>query len=166
MNRPAAAQLVRPLSGSATVIAMSIAARYLQLAPQADEMPKVPCASPYRAVVLVREGVSNEWRNRVSDWLVKSGCLYMLAWGVDCSIWDDAVDWANMHEFDFESTPLERFVMTTWHEHETIDEFFAFAKNWASHPTVAVDANVILDISSEDREAETLAAWARTERIG
>jgi hypothetical protein len=43
------------------------------------------------------------------------GCLYMMAWGIDCSIRDDAVDWANISDFDFKPIPPERFVMTTWH---------------------------------------------------
>jgi hypothetical protein len=136
--------------------------RYLQIAPEAQELPAIE-TSPFRAIVLVREGVSNEWRNRVSDWLVASGCLYMLAWGIDCSIWDDAVDWANISEFDFKPIPPERFVMTTWHENESIEEVFWFAKNCASHPTVAIDADMILDISTLNRMDETLSDWATAE---
>ncbi len=36
----------------------------------------------------------------------------MLAWGHDCSVRDDAVDWASIGEFDFKPVPPERFVMT------------------------------------------------------
>jgi hypothetical protein len=142
---------------------MNNGVHYLQVQPEAVELPRLPCASPFRAVVLVREAVSNEWRKRVSDWLVTSGCLYMLAWGVDCSIWDDAVDWASLNEFDFGDIPPERFVMTTWHDDESIEEVFAFARSWATHPTVAVDANVILDISFESRESQTISAWSDAE---
>jgi hypothetical protein len=142
---------------------MNDGVHYLQLQPEAVELPRLPCASPFRAVVLVREAVTNEWRNRVSDWLVTSGCLYMLAWGVDCSIWDDAVDWTSLHEFDFGDIPPERFVMTTWHDDESIEEVFSFARSWATHPTVAVDANVILDISFESRESQTISAWSDAE---
>jgi len=75
---------------------MNSTAHYLQVAPEAGALPELPGSAPFRVVVLVREAVSNAWRNRVSDLLVKSGCLYMLAWGVECSRWDDAVDWVNV----------------------------------------------------------------------
>ena len=133
--------------------------RYLQLAPEEATLPELDGMPPFRAVVLVREIVSNDWRNRVSDWLVAAGCLYALAWGQDCSIWDDAVDWASIGAFDFKPIPPEHFVMTTWHEDETIEEVFWFAMHCAEHPTVALRSSLILDIASVEREVETLQAW-------
>jgi hypothetical protein len=138
---------------------MTAAARYLQVAPEA-ELPNLRVVRPFRAVLLLRESVSNDWRNRVSDWLVSEGCLYALAWGLECSAWDDAVDWANIAAFDFKPIPPEQFVMTTWHEDETVEEVFWFAKHCAGHPTVTLESNLILDISSLSREAATMQAWA------
>jgi len=83
----------------------------------------------------------------------------MLAWGHECSVWDDAVDWANVSEFDFKTIPPERFVMTTWHENETMEEVFWFAKNCAGHPTIPLELDLILDIASVGREANTMNAW-------
>ena len=51
--------------------------------------------SAFRTVVVVEAEVTSEWREKVSAWLVESGCLYMMAWGRDCSLWDDSVDYAN-----------------------------------------------------------------------
>ncbi len=110
--------------------------------------------------MLVREDVSNDWRNRVSAWLVSAGCLYALAWGHECSIWDDAVDWANIDAVDFKPTPPERFVMTTWHEDETIEEVFWFARHCAEHPTIPLESNLILDIAWVSHEADTMQLWA------
>ena len=138
---------------------MPSAMRYLQLPPGQETLPKLDGMPPFRAVVLVREIVSNDWRNRVSDWLVAAGCLYMLAWGHDCSGWDDAVDWSSISAFDFKPIPPERFVMTTWHEDESIEEVFWFATHCAEHPTIPLEADLVLDIACIDREAETMATW-------
>ena len=73
-------------------LAMTSAVRYLQVAPEEASLPDLGSLPRFRAVVLAREVVSNDWRNRVSDWLVAAGCLYMLAWGHECSVWDDALD--------------------------------------------------------------------------
>lgn len=61
--------------------------------------------APFRAVVIIEREVSVEWRTDVSNWLVHSGCLYMMAWGQDCSLWDDSVDWANMDYFPSRKSP-------------------------------------------------------------
>jgi len=139
---------------------MTAAVRYLQLPQEEVHLPDLVGMRPFRAVVLIREMVSNGWRNRVSDWLVASGCLYALAWGEDCSAWDDAVDWANIDAFDTKPMPPERFVVTTWHEDETIEEVFWFATHCAEHPTVPLQSDLILDISSANREADATQAWA------
>lgn len=138
---------------------MTADARYLQVTPE-TELPSLAGMPPFCAVVLVRETVSDDWRNRVSSWLVSAGCLYALAWGEDCSIWDDAVDWANIDAFAFKPIPPERFVMTTWHDDETIEEVFWFARHCAEHPTVALESNLIIDIASVSRKIDTMQAWA------
>jgi hypothetical protein len=138
---------------------MTSAVRYLQVAPEEASLPDLGRFSPFRAVVLVRESVSNDWRNRISDWLVAAGCLYMLAWGHECSTWDDAVDRANVSAFNFKAIPPERFVMTTWHDGEPMEEVFWFAKNCANHPTIPLDLNLILDIASVAHEADTIKTW-------
>src|SRR3546814_2317896 len=64
--------------------------------------------APYRAVVIIEAPVTAEWRSLVSAWLVKSGCLYMMAWGPDCSLWDDSVDYARSEEHTSELQSLMR----------------------------------------------------------
>jgi hypothetical protein len=122
--------------------------------------PDIAVLSPFRAVVLVEAEVSPEWRSLVSDWLVQSGCLYMMAWGADCSAWDDSVDMSNIEAFEFGEIPDERFIMTTWHENESLHEVFWFSKNNASHPTVGLEHTVLVHISAYDRERELLKAYA------
>jgi hypothetical protein len=134
-------------------------ATYIHLAPEAD-LPSLGHTSPARVVVIVEADVTPNWQSEVSHWLMKFGCLYMLAWGKGCSTWDDSVDLANIEEFKFEEIPESKFVMTTWHQSEPLSEVFWFAKNNAFHPSVELERTVLLHISSRPREPELLQAYA------
>ncbi len=85
----------------------------------------------------------------------------MMAWGAKCSSWDDSVDMANIEQFDFDNIPEDRFVMTTWHANEHLDEVFWFSKNNAFHPTVKLERTVLLHISENNKESEFLKAYAK-----
>ncbi|MBC3881926.1 hypothetical protein H8K35_10440 [Undibacterium sp. LX40W] len=134
-------------------------AEYIRLEPGVS-LPAVGSAPPYRAVVIVEAPVSTEWQASASDWLVRSGCLYMMAWGTNCSSWDDSVDFANIDQFLPAEAPDDKFVMTTWHEHELLEEVFWFAKNSARHPTVQLERTVLVHISSQSREESLLKVYA------
>jgi len=108
---------------------------------------------------VLEQAVSNDWQSRVSEWLVNSGCLYMMAWGVECSSWDDSVDWANQSVVGLDDVPEDRFVMTTWHDNEPLAETFWFAGFSAHHPTVTLEHIAIIDIGPTNREREMLQAY-------
>lgn len=116
-------------------------------------------AAPRRVVVIIEQTVSPEWQDTVSDWIVKSGCLYMMAWGVDCSTWDDSVDYANLAQYDFGEIPEDGFVMTTWHDGERLEEAFSFAVLCAFHPTIELPLVTLLHIAPEPRGQEILARY-------
>ena len=130
---------------------------YLHLAP--GEIPSEDDLGPHRAVVVIESPVTDAWRGAISAWLVRSGCLYMMAWGLDCSKWDDSVDSANLEEFDYGEIPDEKFVMTTWHERGPLAEVFWFAQHCADHPTVELTRTLLVDVSSSDRQDEILEAY-------
>ena len=109
---------------------------------------------PYKCIVLITEQVKSEWRDIVSKWLIDTGCLYMMAWGQNCSLWDDSVDTANLIAFDWSEIPEDNFVMTTWHKNETLEDVFWFAKFAANHPTVELNNTLLLDIGCSHRETE------------
>ena len=132
---------------------------YLHL-PAGQEPPQLNGLSPFRALLVLNQAVTDEWQTRVSDWLVRAGCLYMMAWGVACSSWDDSVDWASMSASNFEETPDDQFVMTTWHDKEPLSETLWFAAHAAYHPTVPLRDILIIDITPDDREAELLEAYS------
>ena len=87
----------------------------------------------------------------------------MMAWGPECSRWDDAVDDANLERYEYGDIPEEKFVMTTWHADAPLSEVFWFAKELANHPTVALDSTVLLHISATAAETEMLAAFENAE---
>ena len=140
---------------------MTEAVEYIHLQPEAAP-PTIHMRPPFRAVVIAETNASPKWQSLVSDWLVRSGCLYMMSWGRSCSSWDDSVDFANLNQFDYGEIPEDKFVMTTWHTNESLEEVFWFAKNNAFHPTVDLKRTVLvlLHISATNRENELMKAYA------
>lgn len=126
---------------------------YLRLEP-GFPLPVIKAGPSYRAIVVVDSPVEPGWQAQVSRWLVDSGCLYMMAWGADCSSWDDAVDTANLEAFNYQEIPEEKFVTTTWHDKEPLKEVFRFAKNTAHHPKIARLRTLVVHISTKDLEKE------------
>lgn len=63
----------------------------------------------------------------ISMQLVANDCRYVLAWGINSSTWDDSVDMAFIGSDPEFNPPVERLVMTTWHDDETIDDVVSFA---------------------------------------
>ncbi len=136
-----------------------MAVQYFQI-PPGSKPPDISAYAPYRSVVIVEDEVSPEWQAAISSWLVHSGCLYMMAWGKDCSTWDDSVDFANLEQFDFGDIPDGQNTMTTWHDDEPLQEVFRFAKSWAVHPSVELPHTLLVHISENNRESEFLAEYA------
>lgn len=83
---------------------MPSSAAYVLVAPETTP-PAIAALAPFRAVVIAEQSVTPAWQSLISDWLVHSGCLYMMAWGQDCSSWDDSVDLANLKFFAFGEVP-------------------------------------------------------------
>ena len=112
----------------------------------------------YRCIVIIEQDVAPEWRELVSHWLVKSGCVYMMAWGYECEAWDDSVDEAILIAFDYGEIPEDKFVMTTWHEDETLEDVFFFAKN-AAFARPETSNFLLLHISEQSKEVEFKKLW-------
>lgn len=139
-------------------------ARYFRIA-EGQPLPDLKPFAPYRAVVVLEGKYSYEWQDEVSAWLIRSGCLYMMAWGPDCSSWDDSVDWANLRDFDFGDIPDDRFVLTTWHEHETLEDVFWFAGFCASQGTVELRNTIIVHVSARDEGDEMLERFQHAQHL-
>ena len=87
----------------------------------------------------------------------------MMAWGPDSSAWDDSVDMANLEAFDFADIPDERFVMTTWRDHEPLSETFRFAGRAARHSVVPLQETLIIHVGANEQRASMLQAFARAQ---
>ncbi len=133
--------------------------KYLQLEP-GSELPDISALKPFRTLVIIEAKLTSEWRSKVSQWLVKSGCLYMLAWGRDCRSWGHSVDFASIADSNFGDIPEQEFVITTSHENDSLRDVCWFSKNIAFHPTVELPSTVILNISRKNRQKEILASYA------
>lgn len=117
--------------------------------------PALPFGGAFKAVVVVEDDVDFAWQDTVSEWLVRSGCRYMMAWGRKCSEWDDSVDHADRVVFG-DGMPDDNFVMTTWHDEEPLDEVFWFSEFAAMHPSVELPHTLILHIAPSAGEVAML----------
>ena len=114
---------------------------------------------PRRVIVLVEQDVTSQWQDAVSKWIVDCGCLYMMAWGRDCSLWDDSVDWANLKHIGGAELTDDNHVMTTWHADEPLSEVFFFNQMCAWHPTLDLHLVTILDVSEQERSSDILSVY-------
>ena len=130
---------------------------YLHL--KGDESPPALSLRPFKTIVVAESVVSREWRNAISEWLVRSGCLYFIAWGQACEEWHDNVDEVNLADHHDEIIPDEKFVMTTWHENEPLLEALWFAAICAEHPAVDLDQALIIHIAPREQCAQLLALY-------
>jgi hypothetical protein len=119
--------------------------RYLHLRP--DSLPPDLRTAPYRTVLVADIAVNSDWLIRIGKWIVDIGSLYVVAWGVDCEMWHDSVDWAVLEMFNFGQIPDDRFVMTTWHSDEPLSEAFWFAGHCADHPDVELTETIIVHVA-------------------
>lgn len=87
-----------------------------------------------------------------------------MAWGIDCSLWDDSIDEANIAKFFPKSVPADQFVMTTWHSDESIDDVFFYAKHNAllSYDDVELEDLLVVDIGLHPREDEIREVFERS----
>lgn len=126
---------------------------YLQLT-SSSELPDISALRPFKAVVIVEDAVSSDRQAAISRWLVESGCLYVMAWGIDCGEWESSVELANFEAFDFDEIPDDCVVMTTWHEGESLKDVFWFSKHSAMHPCRQLQSILLLHLSPTGREQE------------
>lgn len=132
---------------------------YLQLPADAG-LPDYKGPSPFIAIVLVEDEVSELWQFEACRWLVASGCRYALTWGRDAASWQEAIEDAALEAADYEDVPEEQRVLSTSHEDEDLEEVFWFARHRAAHPGLSLDATLILHLAPAPRRDEIEAAYA------
>jgi len=75
--------------------------------------------------------ISTDDQKKLSKQIVMSGCRYAVCAGHDCSSWDDSIDYAYLETDENYNPPDSTFVMTSWHEDESVEEIL----NYAIHTT-------------------------------
>lgn len=138
---------------------MSAELIYLHV-PPGSPFPEFPC-SRTRVVVVIDAEFSREWQWQASKWIIAIGCQYMMAWGIDCTSWDDSVDYAHLEKYDYhyEQIPDDDFVVTTWHDDVPLVEVFRYAKGELAHPNFELNRTIILDISIDNRSDEIIEEY-------
>ena len=129
----------------------------------AGALPQLARLGRFKAIVVVEDDVTPEWQATVSDWLVRSGCRYMMAWGRRASEWDDSVDHANLHRVGHGEIADDEFVMTTWHDKDSLEDTFWFATHAAMHPSLELNETCILHIALSAQPQEILQRFSNAQ---
>jgi hypothetical protein len=77
-------------------------------------------------LVVADPAVTSPERDAISTEIIASGCRYAVCTGHECSKWDDSIDYAFLCTSPDFSPPHERFVMTTWHDKEPLEDVVLF----------------------------------------
>ena len=132
---------------------------YLHQKPDA-ELVDVRQSESCRVVLISECSTPQALKDSIAKELAHVNCLYFMAWGTEGEAWHDAVDMANIEQFDFQEIPAEQFIMTTWHDNEPLVEAFWFCKHNATHSSADIRHTVLLHVSHKAREQQVLAQYA------
>ena len=106
----------------------------------------------FKCLLIIETNVGGDEQLKISKWLVESGCLYMMAWGINCSSWDDSVDLASIEMNQDKEAANAGIIVTTWHDSDTLEEVIEYAKHAAiTHGELDT---MVLHFSDVKREEE------------
>lgn len=125
---------------------------YLQVHPGLPE-PELSIVEPFRVIVVAEIEVPNDWKYKISCWLLDTGCLYAVCWGIDCAGWEQQIDDASITYDQRNKTSGDHFLLTTSHAEETLADALWFAENCAFEEFLSLDYVLILHISIHDAES-------------
>ena len=120
------------------------------LVERAKGLPTWTFHSPYLAVLWIFEGVTGRWQKNVSEWLIDTGCLYVLAWkgGVGGHSWIESVDEARKNVVAPGHIAESHSVVTACYEYVALGAVLKFAENDAVHPTAGRLPSLLLMVKS------------------
>lgn len=126
-----------------------------------------PEFTQYKCLILNEYKIDEEYRWTVREHLVETGCRWMLAWGIDGTLWDDSVDLVEINKFLPEIVgPDDEFVLTTWHDNDTLEEVIHFTKFGAveTYDAKPLHDVVIIDLSEVNREEYISGLYSKMEQ--
>lgn len=107
-----------------------------------------------------------EERSRLARRLIAMGCRYAVCAGETCAQWEHEVDSAFIDLELTETQRQDRFVMTTSHADETLDDvafFFVYQTNFNQH---AFDDLLVLQLGNDPAIATQLQALVKSHASG
>lgn len=110
------------------------------------------------ALFVADPAISDNERMRLSSEIVAAGCRYALCAGLNCAAWDDSIDFAHLETDPNFDPPDETFVMTTWHENESVAEVLEFALNSTDFDGNGFEHLLVLMLGDDPRLRSDLAA--------
>jgi hypothetical protein len=134
---------------------------YVHAAPTKPPVLAAPGVA-YRAIVIEETPPSDAWRTAIAQTIVATGCRYMMAWGLNSTVWDDVVDHASIERHGVLDAADPDFVMTTWHDTESMNDVFEYCKQFAAHPALTpTSPTYIIHVSAADERDALLAQYER-----
>jgi hypothetical protein len=103
--------------------------------------------------------ITDEEQSHLSSQIIQEGCRYAVCAGHRCSTWDDSIEWALLSRYPDFNPPDERFVMTSWHDNETLDDVVFFFLNHTSFNHFQAERFLIYFVGRNveaEREVKTL----------
>lgn len=77
-------------------------------------------------LIIADSAISKDNQNVFCREIIHQGCRYAVCTGDQCSRWHDAIDLAFVDTNPDDITLDERFVMTSWHEKEPLEDVIFF----------------------------------------
>ena len=132
---------------------------YLHLIPDSS-LPDISHLAPFKAMLILEAPCPEEWQNKVCRWIIEMGGLNVDTWGIECNDWSDALLRA-MHEVFIDEVPDEHFIMTSWHDDESLKSAFFYlgACAYLSYTDVELENTLLLHIGGENKEQEILEEY-------
>ena len=120
------------------------------------ETSTIEVNSPFACLIYSnQQNVTRDEMSSVANLLINSGCRYAVCAGLNCLDWHDSIDITDtIHD-----PTLQNFIMSTWHENESVEDVVWFWLNLTDFDDVAFENYLALlignshDVEEKIREA-------------
>ena len=142
-----------------------LAMKYYQIN-ENSSLPVLDQFAPFKVVLALEIDCSETRKLSIAEWLVSSGCRYVMVCGEDHESWKAVIRKVNLAFFDIGQHNIENlqssdFIMVTPHVHEKLRSVFWHAKKVARHPDVKMEQVVTIHIANQNRSVEYLAMYEK-----
>lgn len=127
----------------------------------ATDVTRMPSSSDFGLLILqFGETIAPEERLRWVDQIADSHCSVVCAWGSGGTRWDDDVDHAIVTQnLD---RGVDRFVMTTWHDNDSLEEVLTYFLHTASAGETRPERYAILLLGANGEQRHEVSSLAQT----